>query len=105
MTTQPEDAVRTTFSLDAVVDIRNIGELADRMKACIAGTAAVDLDAGAFESGDVTLVQVLVSAGKTAAERGGNFRIVNAGPALVALLDRCGIDTAQVGLAHRQQEG
>lgn len=92
-------------SLAAAVDIRNIGELADRIKACIAGATAVDVDAQDLVSGDVTLIQVLAAAGKTAAERGISFRIVNAGPNLAALLDRCGIDAARQDFIHRQQEG
>jgi anti-anti-sigma regulatory factor len=100
-----EDMACAVVPLAAAVDIRNIGELAGRIKACIAGAAAVDVDAQAFVSGDVTLAQVLVAAGKTAEERGISFRVVNAGPDLAALLDRCGIDAARLGFIHRQQEG
>ncbi len=92
-------------SLAAAVDIRNIGELADRLKGCLAGTMDVDVDAQALVSGDVTLVQVLAAAGRTAAERGVSFRVVNAGPGLAALFDRCGIDAARLSFIHRQQEG
>jgi len=100
-----EGMARVVVSLAAAVDIRNIGELADRIKACIAGATAVDVDAQAFESGDVTLIQVLAAAGKAAAERGISFKIVNAGPGLAALFDRCGVDAARQGFIHCQQEG
>lgn len=105
MMASSEEVAPMVVSLAAAVDLRNIGELADRIKASIARASAVDVDAQAFVSGDVTLVQVLAAAGKTAAERGVSFRIVNVGPGLTALLDRCGIDAARLGFIHRQQEG
>lgn len=105
MEASSEEAACVAVPLAAAVDIRNIGELADRIKACIAGATALDVDAQALVSGDVTLVQVLAAAGKTAAERGIPFRVVNAGPDLAALLDRCGVDAARLGFIHRQQEG
>ncbi len=105
METSLEEMACAVVPLDAAVDIRNIGELADRIKACIAGAMAVVVDAEAFVSGDVTLVQVLAAAGRTAAERGISFKVVNAGPGLTALLDRCGIDAVGRGFIYRQQEG
>lgn len=105
MTSSEENSSRLEVALPPSVDIRSIGDFADKMKTHLAAATVVAINAEDFASGDVTLIQVLVSAGKAAVEQGGSFRIVNAGPALVALFDRCGIDATPLGLAHRQQEG
>lgn len=72
-------------------DIRTCGQLKNRLAECLSSKCILILDVGAFQSGDITFVQTLVSAVKTAARLGGRLEITNAPPAFAALLERCGL--------------
>lgn len=72
-------------------DIRTCGQLKDRLAECLNSKCAPILDASAFQSGDITFVQTLASAAKTAEKLGVRMEITNAPPAFAALLERCGL--------------
>lgn len=84
-------------------DIRTCGELKARLGDGLKGSCVLSVDAGAFETGDITFVQLLISAAKTAAGLGGRVEIANAGPAFTALLERCGCDADTLRLRSREQ--
>lgn len=89
--------------LPATVDIRTCGQLKDCLVECLNSRSGLMLDAGAFQSGDITFVQVLLSAAKTAERLGVSMEIANVGPAFVALLNRCGVDADALRLRSREQ--
>lgn len=84
-------------------DIRTCNELKARLMDRLRERCALSLDAGAFESGDITFVQILISAARTAEQVGGTVDIVNASPAFTALLERCGFDAGTLRHRSRQQ--
>lgn len=83
-------------------DIRTCGELRARLMDGLRERRALCLDAGAFETGDITFVQILISAARTAEGLGGTLDIVKASPAFTAFLERCGFDADT--LRHRSRE-
>lgn len=72
-------------------DIRTCGQLKDRLAECLSNKFPLILDADAFQSGDITFVQTLISAAKTAERWGVRMEIANAPPVFTALLERCGL--------------
>jgi|AGTN01.1.fsa_nt_gi hypothetical protein len=78
--------------LPATQDIRTCVDLARRLAAELKPGRVVVVDAGAFQAGDVTLVQTLVAARRTAELMEARIEITHAPPALAALLERCGLD-------------
>lgn len=89
--------------LSSTNDIRTCGELKARLLECLKEPCALSLDACAFETGDITFVQILISAARTAETLGGNMEIVNAGPAFTALLERCGCGPDTLRLRSPEQ--
>lgn len=89
--------------LSSTNDIRTCGALKARLVECLKERCTLSLDAGAFEAGDITFVQILIAAAKSAEELGGGMEIVNAGPAFTALLERCGCDLATLRLRSPEQ--
>ena len=84
-------------------DIRTCSQLKDLLADCLKQPCALSVDAGAFETGDITVVQILISAAKTAERLGGSMTIANPSPAFTALLERCGCDADTVRLRSREQ--
>lgn len=78
--------------LDPAVTIRNAREVAERISGLLVPGRDLAIRAADLETGDVTLVQILVAARKTAAERGCRLRVDDPSPALTALMRRCGVD-------------
>lgn len=72
-------------------DIRTCGQLKNRLAECLSTKCPLILDADAFQSGDITFAQTLISAAKTAERWGVRMEIANAPPALAALFERCGL--------------
>lgn len=83
-----EDAVELV--LDPVVTIKNVRQVADRIGAVLLAGRDLTIRAADLESGDVTLVQLLIAAQKSAAARGCGCRVEDPSPALAALMHRCG---------------
>lgn len=73
------------------VTIRNAREVAGRIAECLRSGRDITIDAAGIESGDVTLIQILVAARKSAARRGRRLEIEAPSPALTALMRRCGL--------------
>lgn len=74
-----------------VSDIRNCGQLRDRIAECLNNKRPLILDVSTFQSGDITFVQTLISAAKTAETWGIRMEIMNAPPAFAELFERCGL--------------
>ncbi len=89
--------------LPTMNDIRTCGELKNRLAECLGNKCVLLLDAEYFQSGDITFVQILASAVKTAEKMGARLEVANANPAFTALLERCGLDADALGLRSREQ--
>lgn len=68
-------------------------------------TGDIILDAAPFEAGDVTCLQILLSAAKLTERFGGKLHVLHANPAFMALLSRCGIVPQTCGLHFPQERG
>lgn len=87
----PSTKAERGIHLPPANDIRTCGQLKDRLAECLSSKCPLIIDADAFQSGDITFVQTLISAEKTAEKLGVHMEITNAPPAFAALLERCGL--------------
>ncbi|SBW12214.1 hypothetical protein KL86APRO_20500 [uncultured Alphaproteobacteria bacterium] len=79
------------FVLGPEVTIKNVRQVSDRISEILLAGRDLSIRAADLESGDVTLVQILIAARKSAAERGCRVCVEDPSPALTALLRRCGL--------------
>lgn len=81
----------TTFALAPTNTIQSACELAEQVGALLHTGGDVVIDAGKVDVADITLVQILLAARRTATAIGCRYSIINPSPAFVALLHRCGV--------------
>lgn len=79
------------LALGPSVTIRNVREVAERIAELLSTGRDITINAAETESGDVTLIQILVAARKSAAARGCRLAIEAPSPAFAALVRRCGL--------------
>ena len=68
------------------------------MLAALNGTTAVTLDCGAVERADMAFVQLVLSAGRSAARRGSSLALANRTPGLDVAFHRAGFDPSALPL-------
>ncbi len=71
--------------------IKNCCELAETLRERLSCGTSVTVDAAAVVEGDITLIQVLVAARKSATANGCDFTVANPSPAFVALVRQSGV--------------
>lgn len=84
------DARRIEFS--GALGLRDVHAVRDTLLEALGGQAAVEIDAGELTEIDVSIVQVLIAAQKTARARGTRFHVIASpeGP-LRAVMFRAGL--------------
>ena len=75
-------------------DIRSSRGLAQQLAACLSDGKPVVIDAAPLEAGDISLIQILIATWKSAQFLGVDMTILHPPPALMSLLERCGLDPA-----------
>lgn len=81
-----------TLRMPAHCDLRSVQSLRDEMLAALDDTTAVTLDCGAVERADMAFVQLVLSAGRSAARRGSSLALANRTPGLDVAFHRAGFD-------------
>ncbi|KAA0125443.1 STAS domain-containing protein [Methylobacterium sp. P1-11] len=71
--------------------IRTVRSLLDTLSAALAGTMRLTLDCAAVERADVTFVQIVLAADKTAQSRAAGIALVNVPPAVESAFRRAAI--------------
>ncbi len=81
------DIIWSRLTLAGAIDLQSIGAAYAQVKAAAAQAAALEIDLAAVTSLDLTLVQLIESARRTAAESGTALRLASpaAGPLLETL--------------------
>ncbi len=77
--------------LSSAQTIRTCQEFADQLRERLSSAKRVVVDAAELAEGDVTLIQVLLAARKSATSIGCDFEIVNPSAAFLALVRQCGL--------------
>ncbi|MGU3383701.1 STAS domain-containing protein [Methylobacterium sp. D53M] len=72
--------------------IRTVRALQDTLAAALAGGARLTLDCAAVERADVTFVQIVLAADRTARGRAAGIALVNVPPAVEAAFRRAAIE-------------
>lgn len=103
MSSTTSDPSTAPLALAAISDIRSCVEFRQQVIDSQDSAGSVVIDAGALQSGDVTCIQILVAAAKSAQRLGGAVEVINAGPAFMGMLSRCGIDALAAGLQISQE--
>jgi ABC-type transporter Mla MlaB component len=91
-----QDCVTKTFALPAAILVGDAAELAARLQRALSANA-LELDGSAVEQIDTAGLQLLLSAVRTAAERGAVLGWAEASAALRASARQIGV-SAQLGL-------
>ncbi|MCR6630963.1 MAG: STAS domain-containing protein [Magnetospirillum sp.] len=91
MANEPLEQDGATLVLDPVQTLQTIEVTKDLLVQRVATTAGLVVDCSRIEEADVSIVQLLLSARKTAAQFGGALRLAALSPALRAVLERCGV--------------
>ena len=89
MTQTMEDM--TSIRLGCAQTLGTCRDLAARLRHRLQAGSAVVVDAAEFVEGDITAVQVLLAARRTATAIGCSFTVVNPSPGFIALQRRSGV--------------
>lgn len=83
-----------TLRMPTQCDLRSVQSLRGEMLAALGGDSTVTLDCAAVERADVAFVQLVLSAGQSAARRGATLALANRTTGLDAAFHRAGLDPA-----------
>lgn len=97
MTDKPEDKDgQALLELEDSISVYEAAVVRDKLVAFMDASESLRIDLSKLEDCDITGIQLLYSAKKTAEDKGKSFSVTGASPAVVDVMARAGINADEV---------